>query len=103
MEIPTRSAEKAIDLTAIQRMTESSIPTEFGSFRLYLYRDQAGNDHLAFVLGDVSGRENVLTRVHSECFTGEVLGSLRCDCAGQLRMALAQIAKAESGILVYLR
>jgi 3,4-dihydroxy 2-butanone 4-phosphate synthase/GTP cyclohydrolase II len=103
MEIPTRSEEKTADLAAIRRMTESSIPTEFGSFRLYLYRDQAGNDHLAFVLGDVSGRENVLTRVHSECFTGEVLGSLRCDCAGQLRMALAQIAKVKSGVLIYLR
>jgi 3,4-dihydroxy 2-butanone 4-phosphate synthase/GTP cyclohydrolase II len=103
MEIPTRSAEKALDFTAIRRMTESTIPTEFGSFRLYLYRDNAGHDHLAFVLGSVAGRDDVLTRVHSECFTGEVLGSLRCDCAGQLRMALAQIATAESGILIYLR
>ena len=55
------------------------------------------------MLGDVVGKDNVLTRVHSECFTGEVLGSLRCDCANQLEIALDSIARAGSGALVYLR
>src|SRR5258708_4971830 len=87
----------------VQKMAESRIPTEFGNFQLHLYRDGAGNDHVAFVLGSVASRDDVLTRVHSECFTAEVLGSLRCDCAGQLRMALAEMARAGSGILIYLR
>jgi len=100
---PVPVAENAIDLTMVRKMAESRIPTAFGSFQLHLYRDGAGNDHVAFVFGSVAGRDNVLTRVHSECFTAEVLGSLRCDCAGQLRMALAQIAQVGSGILIYLR
>ena len=87
----------------IQKLAETSIPTKFGSFQLHLFRDDANRDHLAFVLGDVVGKDNVLTRVHSECFTGEVLGSLRCDCANQLEIALDSIARAGSGALVYLR
>lgn len=58
---------------------------------------------MGFVLGNPAGREDVLTRVHSECFTGEILGSLRCDCSSQLRLALKRIAEAGSGILIYLR
>ena len=90
-------------LLLIQKLAETSIPTKFGSFQLHLFRDDANRDHLAFVLGDVVGKDNVLTRVHSECFTGEVLGSLRCDCANQLEIALDSIARAGSGALVYLR
>src|SRR5258707_15181576 len=90
-------------LPSIEKLAEARIPTEFGSFRLHLYHDDANRDHVALVLGNIAGLDGVLTRVHSECFTAEVLGSLRCDCAGQLRMALAQIARAGSGILIYLR
>lgn len=84
-------------------MAETHIPTKFGSFRLHLFRDESDRDHIAFVLGTIAGKENVLTRVHSECFTGEVLGSLRCDCASQLEFALARIAAAGYGALIYLR
>src|SRR5260370_36044983 len=88
---------------AIVRKVEAQIPTECGTFALRLYRNGSNEDHVAFVLGDVSEREDVLTRVHSECFTGEILGSLRCDCAAQLRLALRRIAQEGSGVLIYLR
>src|SRR5260370_42171515 len=88
---------------AIVRKVEAQIPTEFGTFALRLYRNGSNEDHVAFVLGDVSEREDVLTRVHSECFTGEILGSLRCDCAAQLRLALRRISHEGSGVLIYLR
>jgi 3,4-dihydroxy 2-butanone 4-phosphate synthase/GTP cyclohydrolase II len=90
-------------LQTSQKLAEARIPTEFGDFVLHLYRDGSKQDHVAFVLGDIAARENVLTRVHSECFTGETLGSLRCDCASQLYLALHRIAKEGSGVLIYLR
>ena len=86
-----------------QKLTEARIPTEFGEFVVHLYRDGSKQDHVAFVLGNIAERENVLTRVHSECFTGEILGSLRCDCAAQLYLALQRIAQEGCGVLIYLR
>ena len=91
------------ELQTSQKLAEARIPTEFGNFVLHLYGDGAKEDHVAFVLGDVAERENILTRVHSECFTGETLGSLRCDCAAQLRLALRKIAQEGCGVLIYLR
>jgi GTP cyclohydrolase II len=80
------------------------IPTEFGEFQLCLYADPiAKNEHLSIVMGDVEARDDVLVRVHSECFTGDLLGSLRCDCGDQLHRALAMIAEAGEGVLIYLR
>ena len=86
-----------------RKLAETRIPTEFGTFALHLYRNGSNEDHVAFVLGGVSERDDVLTRVHSECFTGEILGSLRCDCSAQLRLALRRIAQEGSGVLIYLR
>ena len=86
-----------------KKLAEARIPTEFGNFVLHLYRDGTKEDHVAFVLGDVAERESVLVRVHSECFTGEILGSLRCDCAAQLRLGLRRIAQEGRGVLIYLR
>lgn len=86
-----------------QKLAEARIPTEFGNFVMHLYGDGTKEDHVAFVLGDVAKHENILTRVHSECFTGEILGSLRCDCAAQLRLALRRIAQEGRGVLIYLR
>jgi GTP cyclohydrolase II len=88
---------------SLVRFAESEIPTSFGRFRLYVYRTPSGEEHLAIVRGDVSGTEAVLTRIHSECWTGETLGSLRCDCRAQLDRALEEIALAGVGIVVYLR
>lgn len=91
------------DLT-VQRMASARVPVEAGEFQLHLYRNNRdGFDHLAFVLGEMNGRSEVLTRIHSECFTGDVLGSLRCDCGPQLHDALTLIARRGSGVVVYLR
>src|SRR5881409_2308825 len=79
----------------IERMEVVKMPTEYGEFDLYLYRSKIdGQHHLALVCGDVSGKENVLVRVHSECLTGDVFGSHRCDCGPQLHQAMRQVVEA---------
>jgi GTP cyclohydrolase II len=100
----------------LARYSEARLPTEHGEFRVYVYRQPwlngeasrgatavgvAHEEHVAMVLGDVAG-SGVLARVHSSCFTGEVLGSLRCDCRAQLDAALARIAREGRGVVVYL-
>src|SRR5215468_5553933 len=91
------------------RYAETELPTSYGPFRLVVYREPAvtadvpGQEHIAMVRGDVSGASNVLCRVHSECWTSEVLGSLKCDCREQLEAALARIAAEGTGVIVYLR
>lgn len=88
----------------VQRAAETTVPTEFGPFHLVVYETRVDEYlHLALVKGDVSGKNDVLVRVHSECLTGDVLGSLRCDCGKQLRRALKIIGEAEYGVLVYMR
>jgi len=85
-------------------MTCARIPTTSGEFQLFLYLDdQTDKEHLALVKGDVSNQQQVLVRLHSECFTGDVLGSLRCDCGDQLQRALRLIAEEGTGVLIYLR
>jgi 3,4-dihydroxy 2-butanone 4-phosphate synthase/GTP cyclohydrolase II len=88
----------------VQRLVDIPFPTKFGSFRLHLYQSQVdGKEHLALVKGRVAGQPGVLVRVHSECLTGDVFGSLRCDCGGQLDKALQRIAREGRGVLLYLR
>lgn len=88
----------------ITRAVTARIPTDAGEFQLSLYENNLdGKEHMALIHGDVNGRENVLVRVHSECFTGDVLGSLRCDCGEQLQRAISAIAEAECGIILYMR
>jgi len=88
----------------MQRMACARIPTEAGVFQLYLYSNAGDSkEHLALVMGEVKGKTNVLVRVHSECFTGEVLGSRRCDCGEQLQRSMSMIALEGEGVLVYLR
>jgi len=82
---------------------EASLPTEFGIFRCRVYRLMDGHEHVALVMGEVSARSGVLCRMQSECLTGEVFGSLRCDCKSQLDLALSRISTEGSGILLYLR
>ena len=83
------------------------MPTQWGDFICHVYTspygDNPGAVHLALVKGDLSGDEPVLTRVHSECFTGDLLGSLRCDCGQQLHTAMSMIEKEGRGVLLYLR
>ncbi|MEY2469395.1 MAG: 3,4-dihydroxy 2-butanone 4-phosphate synthase / cyclohydrolase [Actinomycetota bacterium] len=88
----------------VRRVAEARIPTEWGDFTCYVYESLLdGEEHLAFVRGAVQGEDNVLVRVHSECLTGDVFGSLRCDCGPQLLAALERIAEADMGAVVYLR
>jgi len=88
----------------VELVTSARIPTPTGEFQLHLYHDLLdGQDHLAVVMGSIRDGEGILTRLHSECFTGDVLHSLRCDCGEQLRRALAMIAAEGGGVLIYLR
>ena len=88
----------------VVRIAEARVPTEWGEFTCYAYQSVLDQEtHLAFVLGAPQGEDNVLVRVHSECLTGDVFGSMRCDCGHQLNAAMAKIAQAGMGVLVYLR
>src|SRR6201993_3366048 len=88
----------------IQKEEVISLPTHYGEFQLHLYRSVVdGVHHLALVKGTISSDDSTLVRVHSECLTGDVFGSCRCDCGNQLHAALEQIAEAGSGVLVYMR
>src|SRR6187455_1959327 len=87
----------------VERMTSVRLPTAYGDFTAVAFRETlTGKHHVALVKGDVDGEENVLVRVHSECLTGDVFHSLRCDCGEQLAVALAQIAAEERGVLLYM-
>lgn len=88
----------------IEKIAWANLPTEFGEFTIHAYKSLVdGKEHIALVKGDVAGKENVLVRVHSECLTGDVFGSLKCDCGEQLRQALRQINEEGLGVLLYLR
>ncbi len=88
----------------VRRTAEARLPTEFGEFRCLAYQSVLdGETHLAFVMGEPAGKQNVLVRVHSECLTGDVFGSRRCDCGAQLHAALRKIAGEGLGAVVYLR
>jgi 3,4-dihydroxy 2-butanone 4-phosphate synthase/GTP cyclohydrolase II len=94
-----RTREKLIEHVEVVKL-----PTEFGQFELHLYRSKLdGQQHLALVCGDVNGQHDALVRVHSECLTGDVFGSRRCDCGPQLHTAMRMIAQAGRGVIVYMR
>ena len=89
---------------SIEDKVQTRIPTKHGEFILHYYSNSLDKkEHVAFVKGDVAGKENIPVRIHSECFTGDVLGSRRCDCGEQLDMALDLINTAGCGVLIYLR
>jgi 3,4-dihydroxy 2-butanone 4-phosphate synthase/GTP cyclohydrolase II len=88
----------------VRRTAEARLPTEFGEFRCIAYQSMLdGETHLAFVMGEPTGEPNVLVRVHSECLTGDVFASRRCDCGAQLQGAMRKIAEHGLGVIVYLR
>lgn len=94
-----RTREIQIEPVEIVKM-----PTDYGDFELHLYRSKLdGQHHLALVRGEVAGKKNVLVRVHSECLTGDVFGSRRCDCGPQLHSAMRQVAEAGCGVILYMR
>ena len=94
-----RTREKQVEAIEVIKL-----PTDYGDFDLHLYRSKLdGQHHLALVRGDVAGRKDVLVRVHSECLTGDVFGSRRCDCGPQLHTAMRQVAEAGCGVILYMR
>ncbi|RJG06086.1 GTP cyclohydrolase II [Noviherbaspirillum cavernae] len=98
-EVPARAGGELIEYVA-----SSLLPTRHGDFRIHVYRAVGETvEHTVLVKGDLNGRENVLVRVHSECLTGDVFGSMRCDCGEQLDAAMAMINEAGAGAIVYLR
>jgi len=97
--LPTRKSTHQLE-----RFSEAELPTERGPFRVVVFREKrTGREHVAMVRGDVGGKEGVPVRLHSECLTSEVLGSLKCDCREQLDRALDLIAQTGCGVVVYLR
>lgn len=99
------SAQKDPEAEAVvQRYAEAELPTEWGEFRLVVYRVLPGGaEHLLVARGELRGAQELLCRVHSECFTGEVLHSLRCDCRDQLVASLERVGAEPVGAIVYLR
>jgi 3,4-dihydroxy 2-butanone 4-phosphate synthase / GTP cyclohydrolase II len=88
----------------INRVSKANLPTIYGDFEIIAYETAVDNSlHLAIVKGDIDGREGVLVRVHSECLTGDMLGSTRCDCGAQLHRAMEMIQKEGMGVVVYMR
>ena len=97
--LPTRKSTHLLE-----QYSEVELPTHRGMFRLVVFREKRTmREHLAMVRGEVSGKQGVAVRLHSECLTSEVLGSLKCDCRGQLDRALDLIAQTGCGVVVYLR
>jgi GTP cyclohydrolase II len=84
-------------------VSSARLPTRWGEFTLHAFENAAGQEHIALTVGDLSGDEPPLSRIHSECLTGDALFSLRCDCGAQLQRALQQLAEKGRGILFYLR
>ena len=94
-----RAREKLVECVETVNM-----PTDYGDFNLHLYRSKIdGENHVALVRGDLAGKKDVLVRVHSECLTGDVFGSRRCDCGPQLHTAMRQVAEAGCGVILYMR
>ncbi|MSQ27227.1 MAG: bifunctional 3,4-dihydroxy-2-butanone-4-phosphate synthase/GTP cyclohydrolase II [Dehalococcoidia bacterium] len=88
----------------VSKVAEAQLPTRWGEFVTLAYKSEVDPDqHVALVLGDISGPEPVLVRVHSQCLTGDVFGSLRCDCGAQMDLALERIAKEGRGVFLYMR
>ena len=88
----------------VERVAEARLPTRYGDFRAIAYRSAVDpNEHLALVMGEIVPEEPVLVRVHSQCVTGDVFGSLRCDCGDQIQLALQRIAEEGRGVLLYMR
>ena len=103
MSSPVRTTKAAGSGPALEQVAKAELPTRFGRFKIYGFRgDGANEEAVALVRGKLNGRSAPLVRVHSQCLTGDVLTSLRCDCRAQLELALKKIGKAPAGVLLYL-
>ncbi len=87
----------------IEFYSKAALPSRFGSFEIYVFKNDENKDHAVIVHGDVQGKSDVPVRIHSECLTGDVLGSLRCDCRDQLIESLKYIGSRPYGMLIYMR
>ncbi len=88
----------------VRRIIETKLPTKWGEFKAVAYKsDVTPGEHVALVMGDIDNGEPVLVRVHSECLTGDVLGSMRCDCGEQLQVAMQRVAEEKRGVILYMR
>lgn len=95
---------KAQDGLVVEHFATANLPTEHGQFKIVAFKNNRdGKDHVAIVKGDISGKRHVLCRIHSECLTGDVFGSLKCDCGPQLEYALAQLEDEGCGVILYMR
>ncbi len=90
-------------LVPVRCVATARLPTEYGEFEIHVYESGFGDTHVALVHGEIGSGENVLTRVHSECLTGDIFHSSRCDCGAQLHMALSRIAEEGRGVVLYLK
>jgi GTP cyclohydrolase II len=98
-----RSLLKSLaELLPVRRVATARLPTDYGEFDIHVYKRAGGDTHVALVCGDIGNGEHVLTRVHSACLTGDIFHSARCDCGGQLNVALQSIATEGRGVLLYL-
>ena len=89
---------------AVELYSQAVVPTSHGPLKMVVFRERGtGKEHVAAVKGELAGQEGVLTRVHSECLTSEIFGSLKCDCRDQLEKALAAVSSAERGVVLYMR
>lgn len=90
-------------MSKIRKVAEAMLPTQFGRFRIIAFANGACEEHVALVKGSVKGASNVLTRLHSQCLTGDTFHSLKCDCGKQLEHSLKLIGKSRKGVFIYLR
>jgi GTP cyclohydrolase II len=98
------NAELAPQSLEVEIASAAKLPSKFGDFRIYVFsNNHDGKEHVAMVHGEVAGHHDVVTRVHSECLTGDVFGSLRCDCREQLERSLAHTASLPRGVVLYMR
>lgn len=96
--------EKLLPTVHVEHVATANLPTQFGQFRIAAFNNNVDfKDHVALIYGDVAGREDVLTRIHSECLTGDVFTSLKCDCGEQLNRAMEEIVSEGCGLLLYMR
>ena len=96
------SSSSTLPLAGVRLAASADLPTRFGRFRVVALKGPDGAEFGAVVRGDVDGRAGVPVRLHSACFTGDLMGSLRCDCRDQLEASLAFIGRAERGAVIYL-
>ncbi|MBC7786848.1 MAG: GTP cyclohydrolase II [Methylophilaceae bacterium] len=91
-------------MSHLVKVSSSNLPTEFGDYVIHIYEDLSSHiEHVALVMGKVDLQDSILTRVHSECLTGDIFSSKRCDCGEQLQLAQQLIAEAKTGIIIYIR